>query len=97
MTRKEFLTPHEVATLLMVSPVTVRQWAQKGLLAAQTTAGGHRRFAIETVAAFARERGIDLPGITARLLIVDDNRQFNNHSSELSPSGSLMGSPSLPM
>jgi excisionase family DNA binding protein len=83
MTRKEFLTPHEVATLLMVSPVTVRQWAQKGLLAAQTTAGGHRRFAIETVAAFARERGIDLPGITARLLIVDDNRQFNNFLADL--------------
>lgn len=83
MTRKEFLTPHEVATLLMVSPITVRQWAQKGLLAAQTTAGGHRRFAIETVAAFARERGIDLPGITARLLIVDDNRQFNNFLADL--------------
>jgi excisionase family DNA binding protein len=83
MTRKEFLTPNEVAKLLMVSPITVRQWAQKGLLAAHTTVGGHRRFAIEAVAAFARERGIELPGITQRLLIVDDNRQFNNFLADL--------------
>jgi excisionase family DNA binding protein len=83
MTRKEFLTPNEVATLLMVSPVTVRQWAQKGMLAAQTTAGGHRRFSIDAVADFARERGIDLPGITQRLLIVDDNVQFNNFLADL--------------
>lgn len=83
MTRKEFLTPNEVATLLMVSPITVRQWAQKGLLAAQTTAGGHRRFSLDAVASFARERGIDLPGITERLLIVDDNQQFNNFLADL--------------
>ena len=37
---KEFRTPTEVATLLLVSPVTVRQWAQKGILEARTTAGG---------------------------------------------------------
>jgi len=83
MTNKEWLTPNEVASLLMVSPITVRQWAQKGLLPAQTTAGGHRRFAVDAVARFARERGIELPGLTARLLIVDDNRQFNNFLADL--------------
>ena len=82
-TSKEFLTPTEVATLLMVSPITVRQWAQKGLLPAQTTAGGHRRFAISVVAAFARERGIELPGVTDTLLVVDDNRQFNTFLADL--------------
>ncbi|HED18958.1 MAG TPA: helix-turn-helix domain-containing protein, partial [Gammaproteobacteria bacterium] len=41
---KSYLTPNDVATLLMVSPVTVRQWAQKGGLSALTTPGGHRRF-----------------------------------------------------
>ncbi|MEZ5550474.1 MAG: response regulator [Pseudomonadales bacterium] len=74
---RDFLTPNEVATLLMVSPITVRQWAQKGILEAQTTAGGHRRFATSVVARFARDRGIKLPGVTESLLIVDDNRQFN--------------------
>ena len=77
--RKDFLTPNEVASLLMVSPITVRQWAQKGILEAQTTAGGHRRFARRIVERFARERGIDIPGSGERLLIVDDNRQFNDY------------------
>ena len=61
----------------MVSPITVRQWAQKGLLDAQTTAGGHRRFTRATVMQFARERGIQLAGSHDSLLIVDDNRQLN--------------------
>src|SRR5690606_31688390 len=51
VTEKGFLTPNEVASLLMVSPITVRQWAQKGLLEAQTTAGGHRRFSREVIEA----------------------------------------------
>lgn len=77
--RKDFLTPNEAATLLMVSPITIRQWAQKGILEAQTTAGGHRRFSRQVVERFARERGISLPGGEDRLLIVDDNRQFNHY------------------
>ena len=63
---------------MMVSPITIRQWAQKGMLQAQTTAGGHRRFTMASVRQFASERGIELPNATDRLLIVDDNRQFNN-------------------
>ena len=77
---KEFLTPTEVATLLRVSPVTVRQWAQKGLIEAITTAGGHRRFSVEAVRKLAAGMGIEVPrdrGVEPRLLIVDDDRQFN--------------------
>ena len=77
MAKKDFLTPTEVASLLMVSPITVRQWAQKGLLEAQTTAGGHRRFTRAAVQKFARERGIELAGTKDSLLIVDDNKQLN--------------------
>jgi len=77
MTDKSFLTPNEAANLLMVSPITVRQWAQKGLLQAHTTAGGHRRFSRDVIEAFARERGIELPATQERLLIVDDNRELN--------------------
>lgn len=43
--QSEYLTPNEVAAVVLVSPITLRQWAQKGLLEAQTIAGGHRRFA----------------------------------------------------
>lgn len=57
---RPYLTPTEVAALLMVSPVTVRQWARKGLLAAELTPGGHRRFMLREVERFARERGLSL-------------------------------------
>jgi excisionase family DNA binding protein len=66
MENKGYLVPNEVADLLMVSPVTVRQWAQKGLLRALTTAGGHRRFTREEVERFARERGVVLPRAARR-------------------------------
>ena len=42
--QKTHLTPNEVARLLMVNPVTVRQWASRGLLRSMATPGGHRRF-----------------------------------------------------
>ena len=75
--QKSYLTPIEVAELLMVSPVTVRQWAQKGLLSAETTPGGHRRFLRREVERFARQRGLALQppdGDTLRILIVDDDK-----------------------
>ncbi|HET6473502.1 MAG TPA: response regulator [Pseudomonadales bacterium] len=78
----EVLTPTEVAELLAVSPVTVRQWAQKGLIEARTTPGGHRRFTREAVIDFAHRMAMTLPeGFDTppgnRVLIVDDDRQFN--------------------
>ncbi len=79
-TPKSVLTPNEVAELLMVSPITVRQWAQKGLIEAQVTAGGHRRFTLEAVRRFARERDLVLPLLSTSvhsLLVVDDDRQLN--------------------
>lgn len=79
------LTPREVAALLGVSPVTVRQWAQKGLLPAETTAGGHRRFRYGAVSAFARESGFTLAdqGAETRLLIVDDDSQLGHMLEEM--------------
>ena len=79
-TPKSVLTPNEVAELLMVSPITVRQWAQKGLIEAHVTAGGHRRFTLEAVRRFARERDLVLPELSTSvhsLLVVDDDRQLN--------------------
>lgn len=73
---KSYLSPNEVAELLLVSPVTVRQWAQKGWIKAETTAGGHRRFLMPEVERFARERGLNLQfpdNENLSILIVDDN------------------------
>lgn len=78
---RDYLTPNQVATILRVSPITVRQWAQKGLLRAQTTAGGHRRFERSVIEQFARDRGAEtlVPPLGNSLLIVDDNRSFNEY------------------
>ena len=83
VTERDYLTPNEVATLLRVSPITVRQWAQKGLLQAQTTAGGHRRFSRGVVERFARDRGVEIVRQRPGLLIVDDNRSFNDYLAAL--------------
>lgn len=74
-TNKDYLTPNEVAELLMVSPITVRTWARKGLLIAKVTPGGHRRFLKKDVERFARESGatqVNEAPSAARVLIVDD-------------------------
>jgi len=86
MKHSSYLTPSQVAELLFVAPVTVRQWARKGWLNAEMTAGGHRRFLKSEVERFARERGLRLHyggegGL--RLLVVDDDPQFAAYLVEL--------------
>jgi excisionase family DNA binding protein len=85
--QKTHLTPHEVAKLLMVNPVTVRQWAARGLLRSMTTPGGHRRFLLSDVEEFARSRGsaprAGASGRPERVLIVDDDTQMSRLISEV--------------
>lgn len=81
----EYLTPAEVAKRFLVSPITVRQWADKGWLTAVTTPGGHRRFALDEVERFARERArLQTTGNAAsRVLVVDDDVQLAGFLVEL--------------
>ncbi len=85
--RRAHLTPNEVAKLLMVNPVTVRQWAARGLLRSLTTPGGHRRFLLSDVEEFARSRGttplMRVPGRPDRVLIVDEDQQIVRQIAEL--------------
>jgi len=87
MTQKTHLTPNEVAQLLMVNPVTVRQWASRGLLRSMATPGGHRRFLLSDVEEFARSRGTaplaNVSGRPERVLIVDDDTQVSRLVAEL--------------
>lgn len=86
METKDYYTPNEVAQIFMVSPVTVRQWAQKGLLSAALTAGGHRRFLRQELLRFADERGLSLNWALqgkARILIVEDDEQVCTFLCEL--------------
>ena len=92
MTTKTYLTPKEAADVLGVSPITIRQWAQKGDLPSTTTHGGHRRFRKDDVMKFASRISSQISNIkaTLRILIVDDDREFSNYLfdmlSSLSPS-----------
>lgn len=86
-TQKTHLTPNEVAKLLMVNPVTVRQWASRGLLRSMATPGGHRRFLLSDVEEFARSRGsapeLNAGGRPQRVLIVDDDRGISRMLADL--------------
>lgn len=80
------MTPNEVAELLMVSPVTVRQWALKGKIKALLTPGGHRRFLFHDIESFARQRDLTLysPDTgSLRILIVDDDQQLTEFLQEI--------------
>lgn len=76
---KSYLTPKDVAELLMVSTAAVRLWAESGNLKARVTAGGHRRFKLEDIKEFAAKKNIQL-NIKAseipKILIVDDDIHF---------------------
>ena len=77
--RSEFLTPNEVADRLLVAPVTVRLWANRGLLPSETTPGGHRRFRVQDVDEFiARRRQIQEQGAASpsRVLLIDDDERY---------------------
>jgi len=83
---KSYLTPNQVAELLMVSPTAVRQWAEKGDLKALTTPGGHRRFLPGEIEHFARQRGLTLnfgKGGALRVLIIDDDAQLSRYLVQL--------------
>ncbi len=77
------LTPTEAAKLLMISPITLRQWAQKDKIKSHTTLGGHRRFFYGDLVKFANEMNITLlqkngeqASHIAKILVVDDEKSF---------------------
>ena len=76
---RNYLTTNEVANLLMVSSVTIRDWVRNGWLHGDVTAGGHLRFRETQIRRFARDRQIAIQpshGDGPHILIVDDDDQF---------------------
>lgn len=78
-----YYTTFQVARLLGVSPPTVVNWVNSGLLVAHRTPGGHRRIAEADIATFARENNYPLVGLAnpsagsnRRVLVVDDEADF---------------------
>lgn len=54
----QFLTTQQLARLWSVSEATIKRWADAGHLRPGKTLGGHRRFALQEIARFQRERGL---------------------------------------
>ena len=83
-TNKNYLTPNQVAEMLMVSPSAIRSWTEKGELKAMVTAGGHRRFKLDDIKAFANEKNIKLniKENEFRVLIIDDEQIFADYLKE---------------
>lgn len=72
--------------MLMVSPITVRKWAQDGDLKAVTTPGGHRRFKWADIQDFSKKRELKLLTVSNKkinLLIVDDDRTLSGYLAEV--------------
>jgi CheY-like chemotaxis protein len=74
----------------MVSPVTIREWARKGLLPSVSTAGGHRRFLLDQLQQFAQAHGIQFESVTSalvpeplRVLLVDDDSIYAEYLREI--------------
>ena len=72
---KPYLTAKEVAELLMVSTNSVRVWTDKGMLKAETTLGGHRRFPRAEIERLMKLRTpAPVPEKLPSVLIIDDER-----------------------
>lgn len=77
---EQYLTPSETARELRIAPVTLRKWAQKGMLEAVVTPGGHRRYNYQEIERFAKKHNLPFRENRGReklhVLIVDDEVQL---------------------
>jgi CheY-like chemotaxis protein len=76
MEKKAFGT-YEIAEICQVTPSTVGNWIEKGMIPTFTTGGGHRRVWAGDLAAFLKKHNIPLPDALKALapleiLVVDD-------------------------
>jgi len=78
--KKLYLSPGNTAKILGVTPATLRGWTNRGILRAETTEGGHRRYPVSEVLRLAKKNGITLKlpeDLSLRILVVDDDEQFS--------------------
>ena len=79
MERKAYGT-YEVADICHVTPATIGNWIEKGILPTFSTGGGHRRVWEDDLEHFLKEHNIPVPGELVAIqrpaiLIVDDEVQ----------------------
>lgn len=79
MEQKKLLKTNAAAKYLGVSRSSLTNWIRQGLLSGGVTPGGHYRFTLDELDAFAEKRGLAVNSnaeSTARILIVDDDDAF---------------------
>lgn len=57
---KILLTTRQVADIMNVHESTIKRWCNEGVLAFETTQGGHRRLELNTILQYSRENDIDV-------------------------------------
>lgn len=79
----KLLKTNEAAQYLGVSRSSLANWIKQGLISGGVTPGGHFRFTIPELNAFAARRGLTIPARTpdaesrdVRILVVDDDESF---------------------
>lgn len=76
---EQFLTSHEVSTLLQVNPSSVNKWVNEGRIPAFRTPGGHRRIRTADLVEFLSAHQMPIPrdlDRRRRLLVVDDDKRY---------------------
>lgn len=84
MAQELYISSKEAAKLLQVTPTTIRNWCNDGILKTHTTPGGHRRFDKTDLVNFAKTRGIPIhdEALTLKkisVLVVDDSEYFREY------------------
>jgi len=77
--RDKVLTTFQAADYCRVSPFTIRNWIEAGVLPAYKTPGGHRRILKHDLDEFLKRQGMPMPDDTGsrtkKVLVVDDQRE----------------------
>ncbi|MEW8561473.1 MAG: response regulator [Candidatus Thiodiazotropha sp.] len=77
---RHYLSPGETAEIFDVTPASLRGWTRKGLLRAETTRGGHRRYPVSEVLRLARIKGVEIESslfASVKLLIIDSDVEYS--------------------
>ncbi len=84
---KKFLKTFDAANYLGVSRSSLTNWVKQGLLGSGITPGGHYRFTIQELDAFAKKRGLKIEGRIpieekTKILVIDDDKPFREFVNE---------------
>jgi CheY-like chemotaxis protein len=78
--KRNYLSPGETAEIFKVTPASLRGWTRKGIIRAETTRGGHRRYPISEIYRLARIKGVDLASsllMSIKLLVIDSEVEYS--------------------